>query len=102
MIDPTFSEQLISNSLCGFNRDSKAQSLGTSANGCVNPNDFTFGIQQSTTRVTGVDCRISLDEADSFFGDAHLRTRAIQGTDDANSYGVIQTQRITDRDRPLA
>src|ERR671932_1541116 len=101
MLNFSLANQFLGNPFSCVNRDSKAESLSTLDNGCINTNDFTSRIEQWASRVTWINSCIRLNKINALIRNTDIATGTRRGTDNTDGYSFLQTQGISDRDRPL-
>jgi len=81
--------------------ESQSLILECLGDGPIHPDHFTPLIQQWSARVTGINCGVCLNKADSLIGNADKAARASCGTDDTSGNCVVKTEGVTNRDRPF-
>jgi len=95
-------DQLLGHRTGLIHRNGKAQARPrTGAHQGVDANDLAVGVQQRTTGIARVNCRIRLNQLQTLIGDPQGRRVAVEAADDPEGDGLIQSKGIAHGDDPL-
>src|SRR5437868_6594811 len=99
--DSAVAQETAGDEFCGVDPNGKAQPLGHHDRRSVHPYDLTFGGDERSAGVSGIQSRVSLDDVVDQASGLGAQG-ASQGADHASSYGVLESIRVSDGNHQLA